>query len=220
MSSDRYYQLVLLWFKDPVKFERYCHLVAPIVTPYGSGLDRQFAPETIYAPNESLKRPDVVNLVYYGSRDAFATFARDEAFREILHLRTESTDLASIEGVSIRSATDSVSTTLLPGGDPKRRLYMIEIARFGKGGEASYREYERASEAVMARYGYRIERSLSPKSSSGLPFAPDIVKVAFFESPEGLEAFHRDEAHERLEKVLYPAATSESIWLVGKTTAP
>ncbi len=205
-TSDRYHQLVFLWFTDRPKFRRYAESVAPIVGPYGAGLERRFEAQTVHG--HQLERPDVINFVYYTSRDAYQAFTQDEAFRRIVHLRSESTRLLSVEGPSIRGDVGS--------GDPTQRLYLIEIAKYGPGGVARYETYEKEAESVLEAYGYHVERKLRPDTSSGLPFSPDVVKIAYFDAADGMERMHRDPAHARLENELYPAAVADSIWVVGK----
>jgi uncharacterized protein (DUF1330 family) len=209
-NADRYYQLVLLWPRDPAKFASYLERVRPLVEPYGAGLERQFSVRELFA--DGLKQPETVNLVYYGSRDDFSAFHGDQRFREIVHLRTESTDLASVEGPSVRGDVGA--------GAAAERVYLIEIARYDSGGAAAYRAYEAEAEPVMARYGYHVERAIRPETASGLPFEPDLVKVAYFDAPDGMERMHRDPAHAHIETVLYPRAVSQSVWIVAKAVAP
>jgi uncharacterized protein (DUF1330 family) len=207
-QHDRYSQLVFIWFVDRPTFARYAELVAPVVAPYGGRLDRQFNATAIYA--EEMARPDVVNLVSNPTREQFDAFHRDPAFQNVVHLRTESIKMAQVHGTP-RRRTSSAS-------DAARRLYLIEIAKFGDGGESAYREYERESESVMAGYGYNVELELAPNASSGLSFSPDIVKIAFFDEPDGMDRFHADPAHARIETELYPKVVSGSIWITGGLT--
>jgi uncharacterized protein (DUF1330 family) len=209
-DSHRYHQLVFLWFTDHEKFGRYVELVAPTVKLYGGRLDRQIAPESFVG--EGLEQPDVVNLVSSPSRERFDAFHADEGFQRIVHLRSESTRMASVQGTFIRGE---------PGrSDPKARLYLVELALFGAHGEAAYRAYEAEAEPVMARYGYHVERELRPVQATGFPFSPDVVKVAFLDEPGAMDRMHGDPMHERLEKELYPGATKQSIWIVGRSRAP
>ena len=57
--ASRYYQVVFIWMKDPVKFGRYHELLGPVVQRYGGDLERMLAPDTIYA--EGMRKPDIVN---------------------------------------------------------------------------------------------------------------------------------------------------------------
>lgn len=201
----RYFQLALLWIRDAATFARYAELVTPIVKPYGAGLERQFRPATIYA--QGMELPGVINLVYYDSRAAYRAFTEDPAFKAIVHLRTESITMASVEGTTIRIGA--------PQPQGAQRHWLIELARFGAGGVEAYQAYEREAEPVMERYGYAVDRVFQPDSHGGLPFAPDLVKVASFESAAGMERMHQDPAHARIEHDLYPAAVADSVWIVA-----
>jgi uncharacterized protein (DUF1330 family) len=203
--SERYYQLVFIGLKDPAMFHRYCELSAPIVRPYGGALERMLAPTAIHA--DAVAKPDIVNVVYYDSRDAFRDLSRDPAFREVLPLRSASITMATVDGPSRRGA-------VVPG-DPATRHYLVEVARYGARGARGYEEYEAEVEPVMARYGYHVERVLVPDDVSGFPFRPDVVKIAYFDTADGMDRLHRDPAHARIETELYPAAVQQSVWVVG-----
>ena len=97
-----------------------------------------------------------------------------------------------------------------------KRLYLVELARFGPQGAQGYQHYQEQAEPVMSRYGYHVERRLAPDSVSGLPFKPDVINVAYFDSPDGMEQFHSDAAHQQIENELYGAAVQQSIWVVGR----
>jgi uncharacterized protein (DUF1330 family) len=209
-DADFYYQLVLLWLEDAACFETYCQLLHPVVEPYGGALDVQLRPNAIYGAG--LERPDVVNFVHYSSRAAYGEFLRDQRFRDIVHLRSTSTRMLSVEGTSSESAR----------GRPAKRgaLHVIEIARFGPGGTSAYRQYEEEAEPVMARYGYHVAHELRPDSAVGFGFEPDLVKIAYFDSQESMDRLNGDPAHSRIETELYPAAVAESVWIIGPSTAP
>lgn len=49
----------------------------------------------------------------------------------------------------------------------------------------------------------------------GFAFEPNIVWIAYFDSPDGMDRMQKDPDHERLDKH-YAAAVSESVWLVGR----
>src|SRR5262245_58099187 len=205
-TPSRYYQVVFIWMKDPVTFGRYLELLGPVVRPYGGGLERQLIPDAIYA--EGIPKPDIVNSVFYDSRAAFAAFEQDPEFAKIVHLRSESIDMASVAG-----ALAGGEVTQTDVGD---RLYLVELARFGPQGAKGYQDYEQQAEPVMHRYGYHVERRLAPDSASGFPFQPDLIKVAYFDSSEGMERFHEDPAHARIENELYAAVVQQSVWVVGR----
>jgi uncharacterized protein (DUF1330 family) len=205
-EAGRYHQLVLIWMRDPAKFGRYCEAAAPTVRRYGGDLERMITPDAIYA--EGLAKPDVVNVVYYDDRQAFANLGRDPDFQQVVPLRSESIDMATVEGSSVAGSEAP--------GDVAQRLYLVEVARFGPEGPAGYRRYEEEAEPVMKRFGYHVERVLAPDTASGLPFEPDLVKVAYFDAPDGMERLHGDPLHARIEKELYPAAVRESVWVIGR----
>jgi uncharacterized protein (DUF1330 family) len=205
-TLSRYYQVVFIWMKDPVTFGRYTALLEPVVRPYGGSLERRLIPNTIYA--EGMPKPDIVNIVFYDSHAAFVAFEQDVEFAKIVHLRSESIAMVSVAGVPV--AGEITQTDV---GD---RLYLVEVARFGPLGAQGYQDYEEQAEPLMRRYGYHVERRLTPDSASGFPFQPDLVKVAYFDSPEGMERLHEDPAHPRIENELYSAAVQQSIWVVGR----
>lgn len=209
-DDDRYFQLVFLWLTDRPKFARYVEQITPFAVQYGARLDRQVKADTFVA--EGLDSPDVVNLVSSPDREAFDAFHRDEGFQKVVHLRSESTRMASAQG---RSSRGEVAR-----GDAKGRLYLVELATYGDGGEAAYRAYEAEAEPVMARYGYHVERVFRPDQASGFPFVPDVVKVAYFDAADGMERMHGDPMHAKLENELYPKAVKTSVWVLGASTGP
>lgn len=104
MDDSRFYQLVLIWIRDPAMFGEYLRLLPPVVARYGGAADRSFAVTSIQA--DGLAPPQVVNLVHYDSQDAYQRFNEDPDFRAIEHLRSESVSLMSFEGW-LRSADPS-----------------------------------------------------------------------------------------------------------------
>jgi uncharacterized protein (DUF1330 family) len=200
--NERYPQIVLVNVTDPEQFARYGALVAPIVTAHGARGDRQVKPSSVhgYGP------VTVVNLVSSPSREAFEAFHHDPRFLEIVEMRSRSTTLGSVRGPSLRGGT---------GESPVRgRLYLVEIAEYGPGGETAYRAYAQEAESVMGRYGWHVERELRPEAWDGLPFRPDLAKVAYFDTPEDMARMERDPAHARLEAD-YGNAVGRSIWIMG-----
>ena len=208
-TTSRYYQVVFIWMKDPIVFGRYAALVEPIVRQYGGSLERRLVPDAIYA--EGMRKPDIVNIVFYDSHAAFAAFNENPEFAKIVHLRSQSIDMASVAGVP--------SAGEVAQADLEQRLYLVEVARFGPQGAQGYQNYEEQAEPVMRRYGYHVERRLVPDSASGFPFQPDLVKVAYFDTLDGMERFHADPAHPRIENELYPAAIQQSVWVIGRVHA-
>jgi hypothetical protein len=180
--------------------------MAPIVRRYGGALERALVPETVYS--QEIFKPDTINVVHYDSREAYGAFNADPEFRAIEHLRAELITMATLGGLPIG---DEVAS-----GDAREHLYVLELARLGPHGIQGYHAHEQHAEPVMRRFGYHVERVLAPDAVMGLPFAPDLAKVAYSDGPDGMAQFHEDLAHERIEKVLHPAAVAESIWVVAR----
>lgn len=205
-ATSRYYQVVFIWMKDPVMFDRYAARVEPVVRPYGGRLERRLIPGAIYA--EGMPKPDIVNIVFCDSRAAFAAFNKDPEFAKIVHLRSGSIDMASVAGAPLGGEVTQTAVG--------NRLYLVELARFGPQGAKGYQDYEEQAEPLMRRYGYHVERRLAPDSASGFLFQPDLVKVAYFDSADGMERFHDDPTHPHIENELYGAAVQQSLWVVGR----
>lgn len=204
-AETRYYQVVFLWTKDPAKFGRYLELATPVVDRYGGALERMLMPDVIYA--EGVQKPDIVNIVYYDSREAFHALHQDPDFKKIVHLRSESVDLFAIDGAPLTGAVSSEALN--------KRLYLLEVAKL-RAGLAGYRRYEEQADPVMSRYGYHVERVMSAEDASGFSFRPDIVKVAYFDEQDGMERMHKDPEHGRIENDLYPSAVEKSVWVIGR----
>ena len=204
-ALSRYYQVVFIWMRDPETFGCYCDLARPVVAPYGGMLERMLLPEAVVG--DGMAKPDIVNIVFYDSGAAFAALDADPQFQRIVPMRTASIDMASIEGRPIGGASSQERV--------EDRRYLVEVAQFGPLGSRGYADYEAQAEPLMSRHGYRVERVLRPDAASGFPFTPDVVKVASFDGA-GLEAWHQDEAHQRVAQELYPAAVRQSIWLTGR----
>jgi uncharacterized protein (DUF1330 family) len=208
-NGHRIYQVHFIWIRDAAKFAHYGELVAPIASRYGA-IERTIEPEKIYL--EGRAKPDLVNVVYYDSEAQFEAFPHDPEFQKIVHLRSESTDLLSVAGEAVEGTA--------PGSDGlARRLYLVEIARFGAEGYDGYRRYEAEAEPVLRRYGYHVERVIRVKSASGAPFRPDLVKVVYFSERDGMARMETAPEHARIEG-LYPAAVPESIWVFGPARTP
>jgi uncharacterized protein (DUF1330 family) len=183
--TNRYYQVVLISLKDVSTFQRYGELLAPIVTRYGGARERLIRPDAVFG--EGVAKPDLVNVVYYDSREAFTAFTKDPAFREIVHLRSQSIDMIAIDGPP---AGGSVSDEGLAS-----RTYLVEMARYGDGGAAAYHAYEAEAAALYERHGYHVERVLAVEAAAGLDFRPDVVKIAYFDQADGMQRMHADPGH-------------------------
>jgi uncharacterized protein (DUF1330 family) len=200
MAGERWYQLVLIWLRDPARFQRYLEALAPVVTRYGGAADQVFRPTAIHA--DGLKLPDAVNLVHYDSREAFDAFSADPGFQRIKPLREESIDMLAFDG-TLRQCT--------PAAPDPRRVFGIEIARLAGDG-AGYRRYEREGEPAMRPYGHHVDYVLDVQASPpGRPH--DLVKISSFPAEADRARFERDPAHQAIETVLYPLAVESVIWL-------
>ena len=205
----RYYQLVLISVRDAELFARYQTAVAPIARGYGR-VERQLVPERVYG--EAVPLPDIVNVVYGNSEESFHALSRDRRFAEVVPMRSASIDMSSISGPAERG---EVSEDGLAD-----RLYLVELARFGADGECAYRAYEREAGAFMAPFGYHVERVIRPDGEgSGLPFRPDLVKIAYVDGAGALDRMHADPGQARIEGELYAAAVAQSVWFVARAQA-
>jgi uncharacterized protein (DUF1330 family) len=200
-----WHQLVLIWIRDPARFQDYLTALAPIVNRYGGAADRLFAPTAIHA--DGLTTPDAVNLVHYDSRAAFATFTDDPDFHQIKHLRDESVDLLSFDGRL---------TSKHPAPSDADRVYGIEIVGFPDGSRDAYARYEREEESAMARYGFQAEYVLDIETSSAVDRHFDLAKITSFPSSGKRAAFEADPEHTRIEQEPYPAAVADLIWIDAK----
>jgi uncharacterized protein (DUF1330 family) len=200
----RYYQVVFIWLKDSQKFGRYVELLRPIVGRYGGALERMLAPDTVHA--EGIRKPDVINVVHYESKAAFMSFQADAEFQRIVHLRSESIEMMSVQGFPMAGSPT--------GTDLEKRRYVLDFARYAKGADA-YKSYQEQAEALMGPHGYHVERVLAPDSVTDFPFKPDIVKVAYFDDAADMANVHANPAHRRIETEFYPEAVQQSVWVFG-----
>lgn len=96
-----------------------------------------------------------VNLAHFDNRAAFDRFHADPRFLALGALLAGAAHVSWLAGTSVdEAAVDR---------DVARRPYMVEIARFGLGGEQAYRSYEAEAEPIMRAYGYHVERVLHMK---------------------------------------------------------
>src|SRR6266540_5740873 len=133
-----YYHLWLIWLRDREMFARYQTAVAPVAARYGA-IERSFTPIEVYG--EGVTLPDIVNVVHTSGERSLAAMNADPEFQAVVSLRTDSTDLARVGGVDESGSVDHTALT--------ERRYLIEVARFGAGGAAAYRDYERAADTLM-----------------------------------------------------------------------
>lgn len=206
-SDKKYYELVLIWVKDPAKFEEYGAKVTPIVQKYGGGIDKMFAPSSIYA--EDLEQPHIVNLVYYESKEAYTNFTNDPDFKAIEHLRNEGIDMISFRGY--------LNTNNPSFENLEERMYNIELANYKDGDKSTYKIYENEGEDKMKKYGFETEFVLDiDVQSSPLNGQLDFAKISFFKNEASMSDFEKDPAHKLIEEELYPNATENVIWISGK----
>ena len=204
--DQKYYELVFIQVKDPKAFGEYGRKVFPIVKKYGGGLQRMLLPESVYG--DGIKKPDLVNLVFYKNRAAYDAFHRDPEFLKIKPLRTKSIDMISIGAEKLEAGSSS--------SDLAGRYYMVELAYFKTAAGTRYQAYEAASRPVLGKYGYHLESKLAPIEVHGKLEKPDLLKVAFFNQTADLKRFEKDPRHKELETKLYPGAVRKSIWIMGK----
>lgn len=208
MTDDRrrYHQLVFIWVRDQATFAKYLRELPPIVGRYGGAADLSLRPTAVRA--DGLALPDIVNLVHYTDKQAFARFGADPEFREIEPLRAGSVDLMTFEGY-MRPGDPS------PTGQPGR-VYNVELATYRDGTGEAYRAYEERGEAVMRRYGYRVEYILDAQTAPAGRPRPDLIKVSSFPDEAAKAAFEADPADAEVAQKLYPVATDHVLWLTGQ----
>jgi len=205
-DGRRYHQLVFIWVRDQAMFARYLRDLPPIVGRYGGAADLSLRPTAVRA--DRLALPDIVNLVHYTDKRAFERFGVDPEFREIEPLRAGSVDLMTFEGY-LRPGDPS------PAGPPGR-VYNVELATYLDGTGEAYRAYEERGEAVMCRYGYRVEYILDAETGPAGRPRPDLIKISSFPDEAARAAFDADPAHAGAAQRLYPVAADHVVWLTGR----
>lgn len=209
-KKGKYYQVVLVWVKDPQKFQDYGAKMGPIVAKYGGRAERIMSPVNSFYGGEtgkSLSQPHMVNIVYYDSKEAYEQFEKDPDFVKIKHLRSESIDMAGIGG--------TIEGGDLADGDLLQRLYMIEFAYYKDGHGKAYKDYRKKSKGFSERHGLRIERTLKPDAVFGNITMPDLVNVLYLEDASRKKAMEQDPQHAEVEK-MYGEAIGDLIWIEGK----
>jgi len=211
-EENRLYQVVLIWVRDAETWARYGRQVAATAAKYG-WVERTIVPEEVYG--DGVRLPDLLNIVYFDDGErGVAGWSRDPDFLEVVGLRSASIDMVDVYGVPERGDVheDGLET----------RRYLVEFAQFGPGGQTAYLEYEREADSLMAPHGYHVERVIRPHGETALPFRPDVMKVAYFETADGFRRAQEAPGHARVENELYSAAVANSVWVVGRarSTAP
>ncbi len=208
-AEAKYYQVVMIWLKDPAKFQEYGQKMAPIVSKYGGNGERILTPiESFYGgkTGQDLSKPDMVNIVFYDSKEAYEDFENDPEFRKIEHLRSESIKMVAIGG--------KVTGGELKSGNVSQRLYMIEVGYFNDNGK-NYKAYEKASKGFNKRLGLNKERVLIPDQVWGEIEMPDLVTIKYIDDAANKAKMEADPDHERIE-TLYGKAMKDLIWIEGK----
>ncbi len=209
-KSKKYYQVVMIWLKDPQKFHQYGEQMGPIVSKYGGGGERIITPvSTFYGGNtgKDLSAPDMVNIVFYDSKEAYEDFENDPAFQRIKSLRSESIKMAGIGG--------EVLDGELMQGNVENRLYMIEFTYYQDDNPSAYKQYERQARAYFKKHGVRKERVLKPDAVFGGIEMPHQVTIKYLDDASNKAAMEADPQHKEIED-LYGAAIRDLIWIEGK----
>lgn len=208
-EKGKYYQVVMIWLKDPAKFQEYGQKMGPIVARYGGNGERILTPvESFYGgkTGQGLTKPDMVNVVYYDSKEAYDNFENDPEFLKIKHLRSESIRMVAIGG--------KVKEGELKSGKVQDRLYMIEFGYFKDEGKA-YKAYQKASKGFNQRVGLNSERVLVPDQVWGDIELPDLVTIKYIDQASDKSRMESDPDHSKIEE-LYGAAMRDLIWIEGK----
>lgn len=209
-KDEKYYQVVMIWVKDPAKFQEYGEKMGPIVSKYGGMGERILSPVSSFYGGETgkgLSQPHMVNIVFYDSKEAYEQFENDPDFLKIKHLRDASIDMAGIGGTALGGE-------LIKGG-VNDRLYMIEFAYYSDQNGSAYKKYEKASKGFGKRNGLNKERILKPDVAFGSIAKPDLVNIKYIDKESDKPMMEKDKDHPNVEK-LYGAAIKDLIWIEGK----
>lgn len=206
----KYFQVVMIWIKDPAKFQDYGQKVGPIVAKYGGNAERIISPvESFYGGTtaKGFEAPHMVNIVYYDSKEAYVAFENDPEFLKIKHLRTESIEMAGIGGTVLGGELNLQEVA--------NRLYMIEFAYFSDEEGKKYKKYEQKARSFNERSGLHRERILRPDARFGDIDLPDLVSIKYIEKAEYKAKMEADKDHPKVEK-RYGEAIRDLIWIEGR----
>jgi|GEM_PF-4663428 len=209
-AKGKYFQVVMIWVKDPAKFQDYGQKVGPIVAKYGGNAERIISPvESFYGGTtaKEYEAPHMVNIVYYDDKEAYEAFEKDPEFLKIKHLRSESIEMAGIGGTVVDGELNLREVAA--------RLYMIEFAYFSDEDGKKYQKYEKKTQAFSQRSGLHKERILKPDTKFGNIDLPDLVSIKFLDQASQKEQMESDKDHPKVEK-LYGEAIRDLIWIEGK----
>ena len=209
-EKERYYQVVLIWVKDPDKFQKYGELLGPIVSKYRGAGERIITPVSTFSAGskaDQMEAPHMINIVYYDSKEAYERFERDPDFLKIKHLREESIEMAGIGG--------EVLGGTLQSGAVSDRLYMIEFAYYADESGKAFEQYEKKTARYYQRHKLMKERVLNPDDVFGGIAMPDLVTIKYLEDEKDRSAMESDAEHATVEK-LYGESIRDLIWIEGK----
>ncbi len=171
-----------LWFKPDGGAQRYAEYgeaVMPILS--GVGAEMLFPPLAVEQPLEGGFDPDLIVLVRYPSWDAFNGMWQTEAYSKIAHLRTEALERAVLTRCAM-DPEDAPVVKELPEG-----VVIFEALTFADGGAATYDEYVKRTEPLVAsRGGGLLSPRLIPEQSLADEFMPDLVLLGHYPSMQSL----------------------------------
>lgn len=209
-KDGKYYQVVLIWVKDPAKFQEYGEKMGPIVSKYGGAGERIITPVSSFfggSKAKDMESPHMVNIVYYDSKESYEQFEKDPEFKKIVHLRDESIEMAGIGGF--------VEGGDLVINDVANRLYMIEFAYYSDEKGKSFKKYEKEAKSYYEKYRLRNERILTPDNVFGGFEMPDKVSIKYIENKDDKPLMEQDGDHGRIEQ-LYGEAIRDLVWIEGQ----
>ncbi|WP_223034075.1 DUF1330 domain-containing protein [Hanstruepera marina] len=208
--EDKYYQVVLIWVKDPLKFREYGEKMRPIVQKYGGSTERMINPVTsIYSGSygSSLSQPNILNIVYYHNKEAYENFNKDPEYQSLIPLRDEAIDIVGVGGKSIEGK--------LIKGEASKRLYMIEFSYFSDSDGSKYKLYKKNSLEFYNRNGVELERSIAPSEVFGnIIDLPNIVNISYIKSGDSSQ-LQKDSEHHSIQGA-FRQAVSNTVWIEGK----
>lgn len=208
-KTKKYYQVVLVWVKDPQKYQEYVQKLGPVVSKYGSQAERIVSPvSTFFAVKKAdeLSKPDMVNIVYYESKAAYQKFENDPEFLALKDLRAEAIDIAGIDGEAIDNAP------VLSGG-VEDRLYMIEFLNYKN--KKTYEDYLVKTKDYYKRHQLITERAFKVDRSFGNIERPHVVNIKYLKKASKRPEMESDKEHAQVEK-LYGEMLTDLIWIEGK----
>jgi len=203
----KYYQVVLVWVKNPQKYQEYVQKLGPVVSKYESNAERIISPvKSFFAvkKGKELKTPHMINIVYYKSKKAYHKFLKDPEYIKLKKLRSEAIDIAGIDGEVIGGKLEK--------GNVADRLYMIEFLNYKN--KKSYNNYIKKTKPYYKRHLVN-ERILKPDNVFGNINMPDVVFIKYIKNEADRSKMETDKEHPMVEK-LYGDMLSDLVWIEGK----